>query len=98
FRSMLDGGFDLLELLRIGVDIALVWYVLYKIIMLIRGTKAIQLLKGIVVVLIIWGISIVFELHTIQYLTNQVIKWGFVVIIILFRSEERRVGKECRFV
>ncbi|GGJ96033.1 cyclic di-AMP synthase CdaA [Lentibacillus kapialis] len=87
---MLDGGFDLLELLRIGVDIALVWYVLYKIIMLIRGTKAIQLLKGIVVVLIVWGISIAFELHTIQYLTNQVLKWGFVVIIILFQPELRR--------
>ncbi|SFE18430.1 diadenylate cyclase [Lentibacillus persicus] len=87
---MLDGGFDLLVLLRIGVDIALVWYVLYKIIMLIRGTKAIQLLKGIVVVLLVWGISILFELHTIQYLTNQVINWGFVVIIILFQPELRR--------
>ncbi len=85
---MLDGGF--LDLLRIGVDIALVWYVLYKLIMLIRGTKAIQLLKGIVVVLLVWAFSIVFELHTIQYITNQVIKWGFVVIIILFQPELRR--------
>ncbi|QKY71767.1 diadenylate cyclase CdaA [Lentibacillus sp. CBA3610] len=87
---MLDGGFNLLELLRIGVDIALVWYVLYKIIMLIRGTKAIQLLKGIVVVLLVWAVSILLELHTIQYLTNQVINWGFVVIIILFQPELRR--------
>ncbi len=86
--NVLDGGF--LDLLRIGVDIALVWYVLYKLIMLIRGTKAIQLLKGIVVVLLVWAFSIVFELHTIQYITNQVIKWGFVVIIILFQPELRR--------
>ncbi|GAB4075189.1 diadenylate cyclase CdaA [Barrientosiimonas marina] len=87
---MLDGGLDLLDILRIGLDIALVWYVLYKLMMLIRGTKAIQLLKGIVVVLIVWVISIVLELHTIQYLTNQVINWGFVVIIILFQPELRR--------
>lgn len=29
------------------VDILVVWYVIYKLIMMIRGTKAIQLLKGI---------------------------------------------------
>lgn len=87
---MLDGGFNLLNMLRIGVDIALVWYVLYKILMLIRGTKAIQLLKGIVVVLAVRMISIILDLQTIQWLTYQAILWGFLVIIILFQPELRR--------
>ncbi|MFC3041751.1 diadenylate cyclase CdaA [Virgibacillus xinjiangensis] len=87
---MLDGGFRLIELLRIGVDIALVWYVLYKLIMLIRGTKAIQLLKGIAVVLAVWLISILFDLQTVQWITNQAILWGFLSIIILFQPELRR--------
>ncbi|MFC4559609.1 diadenylate cyclase CdaA [Virgibacillus kekensis] len=84
---MLDGGFDFI---RIGIDIALVWYVLYKLIMLIRGTKAIQLLKGIVVVLVVWLLSSAFDLQTIQYLTSEAIDWGFIVIIILFQPELRR--------
>ncbi len=88
--NMLDGGFDILNLLRIGVDIALVWYVLYKLIMLIRGTKAIQLLKGIAVVLVVWGISVLLNLQTIQFITGQVINWGVVVIVILFQPELRR--------
>mgnify|MGYP001205234074 FL=1 len=87
---MLDGGFDFLNWLRIGVDIALVWYVLYKLIMIVRGTKAIQLLKGIFVVIIVWLLSILFDLQTIQWLTNQAILWGFLVIIILFQPELRR--------
>src|SRR5690625_1774364 len=58
--------------------------------MIIRGTKAIQLLKGIVVVVIVWLISIIFELKTIQWITNQAILWGFLVIIILFQPELRR--------
>lgn len=87
---MLSGDFDILDVLRIIVDIAIVWYVLYKLIMIIRGTKAIQLLKGIVVVLIVWVVSIIFELKTIQWLTNQAILWGFLVIIILFQPELRR--------
>lgn len=87
---MLDGGFGLLDMLKIGVDIALVWYVLYKILMLIRGTKAIQLLKGIIVVLAVRMVSIIFDLQTIQWLTYQAILWGFLVIIILFQPELRR--------
>ena len=59
---MLTEGFNLINILRIGVDIALVWYVIYKLIMIIRGTKAIQLLKGIFVVVIVWVLSIVLEI------------------------------------
>jgi diadenylate cyclase len=87
---MLDGGIDLISLLRIVVDVALVWYVLYKLIMLIRGTKAIQLLKGIAVVLAVWILSILFNLQTVQWITNQAISWGLIVIIILFQPELRR--------
>ncbi|MBO1004042.1 diadenylate cyclase CdaA [Pseudogracilibacillus auburnensis] len=87
---MLVGGFDLVNIIRIGVDITIVWYVLYKLIMIIRGTKAIQLLKGIVVVIIVWLLSILFDLQTIQWITNQAILWGFLVIIILFQPELRR--------
>lgn len=87
---MLDGGFNLLNIIRIGIDIALVWYLIYKLIMIIRGTKAIQLLKGIFIVIIVWFISILFNLQTIQWVTNQVILWGFLVIIILFQPELRR--------
>src|SRR5690625_4200944 len=87
---MLDGGFNLLDLLRIGLDIALVWYVLYKLIMLIRGTKAIQLLKGIVIVLAVRMASIFLGLQTLQWLTHEAILWGFLAIIILFQPELRR--------
>ncbi|MFD1850089.1 diadenylate cyclase CdaA [Oceanobacillus bengalensis] len=87
---MLDGGLDFLDMLRIGVDIALVWYVFYKLMMLIRGTKAIQLLKGIAVVLLIWALSLLFNLQTMQWLTNEAITWGFLAIIILFQPELRR--------
>lgn len=86
---MLDGE-KLLEIVKIIVDVALVWYVLYKLIMLIRGTKAIQLLKGIVIVLGVRMASIILDLQTLQWLTYQAILWGFLAIIILFQPELRR--------
>lgn len=87
---MLDGGLDIFNLLRIGIDITLIWYVLYKLIMLIRGTKAIQLLKGIFVVLGFYLVSYFFNLQTVQVLIEQVIVWGPLAIIILFQPELRR--------
>src|SRR5690625_863636 len=87
---MLDEGFNLLDILLVGLDIALVWYVLYKLIMLIKGTKAIQLLQGIVVVLAVRMASIFLGLQTLQWLTHEAILWGFLAIIILFQPELRR--------
>ena len=81
---------DFIKFLAIGVDIALVWFVFYKLIMIIRGTKAIQLLKGIIIVIVVWFISAILNLPTIQWIMNQVISWGFLAIIILFQPELRR--------
>src|SRR5699024_11555183 len=78
---------DFIKFLAIGVDIALVWFVFYKLIMIIRGTKAIQLLKGIIIVIVVWFISAILNLPTIQWIMNQVISWGFLAIIILFQPE-----------
>src|SRR5699024_1627409 len=37
-----------------------------------------------------WVISIIFDLQTIQWIVNQTILWGFVIIAILFQTELRR--------
>lgn len=72
------------------VDIAVVWFVMYKLLMLIRGTKAIQLLKGIFVILIIKGFSWLLNLHTVSYLMDQVLSWAIIASIVIFQPEIRR--------
>ena len=44
------------------IDILLVSYVIYKLLLLVRGTRAIQLLKGIMVIVVAWLLSTYFEL------------------------------------
>ena len=72
------------------IDILLVWLVIYKILTLIRGTKAVQLLKGIFVIIIIRIITVYFGLTTLGWMTKQVIDYGFLAIIIIFQPELRR--------
>jgi diadenylate cyclase len=72
------------------IDILIVSYVIYKMILLVRGTRAVQLLKGIFVVLLAWGLSAVFNLYTLQWLMNQMFTFGMLAIIIIFQPELRR--------
>ncbi len=87
---MLPEDIHFLTLLRITIDILLVTFVIYKIIMIIRGTKAVQLLKGITVILIAWFLSGQLGLHTLRWIMSQAVIYGLLAIIILFQPELRR--------
>ncbi|MEW9053248.1 MAG: diadenylate cyclase CdaA [Neobacillus sp.] len=82
--------FTLWKYLASIVDILLVWYVIYKLINLIKGTKAVQLLKGIFVILLVRVISAILGLNTLGWIMQQTINWGFLAIIIIFQPELRR--------
>ncbi|MDT2547960.1 diadenylate cyclase CdaA [Enterococcus avium] len=72
------------------LDIFVVWFLIYRLFELVRGTKAVQLLKGVVIFI---GIRIVAELiglHTLSWLMNQVITYGVIAAIIIFQPEVRR--------
>lgn len=72
------------------LDIAVVWYFIYKLIMLIKGTKAVQLMKGIIVILVIKFISWFLNLQTVSYIMDQVINWGVLALVVIFQPEIRR--------
>ncbi|AIC92754.1 MULTISPECIES: diadenylate cyclase CdaA [Shouchella] len=72
------------------VDILLVTYVVYKLIMIIRGTRAVQLVKGIVAIFIVWFISNFLGLSTLEFITRQTATFGLLAIIIIFQPELRR--------
>ena len=72
------------------IDILLVSYVIYKLLMIVKGTRAIQLLKGIMIIVIAWLISTYFELKTFQWLMSQAFTYGVLAIIIIFQPELRR--------
>lgn len=72
------------------VDIIVVWYLLYKLLQLVRGTKAIQLLKGVLVFLVIRFIAEFLGLHTLSWLMDQVITYGVIAAVVIFQPEIRR--------
>jgi len=81
---------DLWQMLSAVVDIAIVSYVFYKLLMLIRGTRAIQLIQGIVIIVLAWVMSSLLNLRTLEWLMSQAFTYGVLVIMIIFQPELRR--------
>lgn len=72
------------------LDIAIITYVFYKAIILIRGTRAEQLIKGLAVLLLATVLSGQLGLVTINWLLTRTLTVGLVAIPIVFQPELRR--------
>ena len=72
------------------LDITIVAYVVYRLLMIIRGTRAVQLIKGIIVLFIAATISDYLGLQTIQWILSQLWAVIFVALAVIFQPELRR--------
>jgi len=72
------------------VDIAIVYYILYNGYMLIRDMRAKQLVKGIVVLLALFPISNIFQLHMLKYILEKSLQVGIIAVVVVFQPEIRR--------
>lgn len=76
--------------LRDIIDIAIVAYIFYRLILLIRGTRAEQLVKGLIILLLAMVISGELELNTLNWLLRGLMTMGLIAIPIVFQPELRR--------
>ena len=89
----LDKLVFLLSTIRISdvIDIFIVSFMFYKLFALIRGTRATQLIKGILFIFIGSKLSEFFKLYTISWILNNAVTVGFIAILIVFQPELRRI-------
>jgi len=79
-----------LSVIRAIVDIGLVTYVIYKVIILVRETRAWQLIKGIIFILIAAELSKLLKLNTIAYILSNTVSILALAMVVLFQPELRR--------
>ncbi len=79
-----------LDIIRLVIEISLISYVVYKGIQLVRETRALQLVKGLLFILIFSKFSEVLGLKTIAYLLKGTIQLFGFGLIVIFQPELRR--------
>lgn len=72
------------------VDILLVAFVIYRIFLLIKGTRALQMLVGLAFLVVTYVVSQVFELFTLHWILNAFLSSIILVVVVLFQNEIRR--------
>ncbi|HWR72839.1 MAG TPA: diadenylate cyclase CdaA [Nitrospirota bacterium] len=72
------------------VDILVVYYLCYRLLLMIKGTRAFQMLIGIALILLVQFTSQVLEFHTLDWIIHGVWSQIFLASVILFQPEIRR--------
>lgn len=76
--------------IRDTIDIALVAFAVYWLLLLIRGTRAVQILIGLLLLLGASLASQAFELTTMQWILDNFLASAVLIVIVLFQADIRR--------
>ena len=88
-REFID-GLTVASVATTVVDVALVYYLIYRLLLTIRGTRAAQMVVGIVLVGAAFYVAERVELTTISWLLDNFITYFIILIIVVFQQDIRR--------
>lgn len=84
-----------------AVDIILVAAIIYQVVLVLRGTQAIQVLTGLFLLFMAYLVARQLEFFTLEWLLDIIVKSFVLIVIILFQADIRRVlsrvGKKALF-
>ena len=86
-KSLQENPFELVTLI---VDIAIVIFLLYCFLKMVRGSRAWQLIKGIVLFVIATWVSGLLNLKILNWILTGIMNLGVIAIIVIFQPELRR--------
>jgi diadenylate cyclase len=79
-------------LLSMILDVTIVYYLIYRVLLIIQGTRAVPMLMGLVVIVGFYILSqpTVLDLPTFTWLIEQFIGSLFLIVVVLFQADIRR--------
>lgn len=87
--------------LRNLLDITLVFSIVYVVLKLLRGTRAVPTVVGMVILALLYWLAVAQELATLQFVLQSAVLYIGIAIIVLFQSEIRQAliyfGNRLRF-
>lgn len=79
-----------IELITLIVDISIVIFLLYCFFRIVKGSRAWQLIKGIVLLIVATWVSGLFNLKILNWILTGIMNLGVIAIIVIFQPELRR--------
>lgn len=89
-REMVTGAISTFRV-QDAFDILIMAFLIYHLIGLLRETRAGQLIKGVFGILLLYFFAYVLELYTLRTVMEMVVRYGALVLLVLFQPELRKV-------
>ncbi len=89
-KTYLDGFYIIVPGITDIIEILILSYVIYKIMLWFKTSRAWTLLKGIIIIVLFMIIASVLQFNTILYIIQNVLSIGILAVIVLFQPELRR--------
>ena len=91
--QVLENAQSYIKLMGISdfVDIAIMAYVIYRVLLLIRRSRSGQVAKAIVIIIAALGIATIFHLNVIGFILSRAVELGLIALLIIFQPELRRL-------
>jgi diadenylate cyclase len=78
------------ELVVALIDIFILYYVIYRVLLIIKGTRAAQMMIGIVLISAGFVAAERFDMTTMSWLLHNFIDYFFIIVIVVFQQDIRR--------
>lgn len=79
-----------IKLVTLIIDVIIVVFLAYQLLKIVKDSRAWQLIKGILFLVIANALSAFFQLNILHYILAAVMNWGVILLIIIFQPELRR--------
>ena len=93
FNSVVDYAVSFIRLLRVNdfVDICIVAIAVYYFMMATRGTRAVQLIKGVLILVALYMASSLLKFYTLNYIMSALVQVAMFGMIVIFQPELRNL-------
>ena len=84
------------KIIALIVDIIIVLFLAFKLVKIVKETRAWQLIKGIAFLILFTILSSILELHILNYILTSFMTYGVILLIVIFQPEIRRALEQLR--
>lgn len=78
------------NVITLAIDVAIVVFLIIKVANILKGSRAMQLIKGLLFLIIVTCVSYILNLRILNYILTTIMTYGVFLLIVLFQPELRR--------
>jgi len=83
-------AWDFFGLLKVLLEISIIWFLLYKVMIFIQGTRVVPLLRGVIVLIVLFSLTNMLNLVVVNWILTKLFAISVIGFLVIFQPEIRR--------